>query len=77
VLLIWAERLPRGAGYRVGVEPLVEPLPSRDGLSEEAWSIAAATVINRCMEALIAHKPEQYLWGYDRYKQPRQMDTAA
>ena len=75
VLLIWAERLPRGAGYRVVVEPLVEPLPSRAGLSEEAWSVAAATVINRSMEALIAHKPEQYLWGYHRYKQPRSMDA--
>ena len=73
VLLIWAERLPRGAGYHLVVQPLAEPLPSRDGLSEEAWSTASATVINRSMEAIIARKPEQYLWGYHRYKQPRPM----
>ena len=77
VLLIWAERLPKGAGYHVVVEPLVEPLPSRAGLSEEAWSTAAATAINRSMEAVIARKPEQYLWGYHRYKQPRALETSA
>jgi Kdo2-lipid IVA lauroyltransferase/acyltransferase len=77
VLLIWAERLPCGAGYRVAVQDLLEPLPSRAGLSEHEWSTAAATVINRSMEAIIALKPEQYLWGYHRYKQPRPMDTSA
>lgn len=77
VLLIWAERLPKGAGYHLVVEPLVEPLPSRAGLSEEAWSTAAATVINRSMEAMIVRKPEQYLWGYHRYKQPRALETGA
>ena len=77
VLLIWAERLPRGAGYRVVVEPLARPLPSRAGLSEDEWSTAAATAINQSMEAIIAHKPEQYLWGYHRYKQPRSMGSGA
>jgi len=28
------------------------------------------------MEAVIAHKPDQYLWGYHRYKQPRQTEGA-
>jgi Kdo2-lipid IVA lauroyltransferase/acyltransferase len=72
VLLIWAERLPRGAGYAVGLQPLAEPLPDKAGLSEEAWALAAATAINRSMEVVIAKRPEQYLWGYHRYKQPRQ-----
>jgi KDO2-lipid IV(A) lauroyltransferase len=27
--------------------------------------------INLYMEALIRRAPEQYLWGYHRYKQPR------
>jgi KDO2-lipid IV(A) lauroyltransferase len=33
---------------------------------------AAATVINQAMEQVIASCPQQYLWGYARYKQPRQ-----
>jgi KDO2-lipid IV(A) lauroyltransferase len=31
----------------------------------------AATQINRAMEMLILQKPEQYLWGYARYKKPK------
>jgi KDO2-lipid IV(A) lauroyltransferase len=27
--------------------------------------------INRAMEQLIRQCPEQYLWGYARFKQPR------
>jgi KDO2-lipid IV(A) lauroyltransferase len=76
VLLIWAERLPRGGGYRVCLRPLAEPLPDKSGLDEEAWTAAAAASINRSMEAVIAHKPDQYLWGYHRYKQPRQVEGA-
>lgn len=77
VLLIWAERLPRGGGYRVCLRPLAEPVPDKAGLGEEAWSQAAATAINRSMEAVIARKPDQYLWGYHRYKQPRRLEGAA
>ncbi|MDO9095437.1 MAG: lysophospholipid acyltransferase family protein [Rubrivivax sp.] len=77
VLLIWAERLPQGGGYRVCLRPLAEPLPDKAGLGEEAWTAAAAASINRSMEAVIAHKPDQYLWGYHRYKQPRPMEPAA
>lgn len=77
VLLIWAERLPRGAGYRVCLRPLAEPLPDKNGLDENAWAEAAAAALNRSMEAVIRHKPDQYLWGYHRYKQPRQPGVAA
>ena len=77
VLLIWAERLPAGAGYRVCVLPLAEPLPDKAGLDEEAWTAAAAAALNRSMEAVIRQRPEQYLWGYHRYKQPRQPEAAA
>ena len=76
MLLIWAERLPRGAGYRVRVRPLAERLPGAEGLDDAAWAVAAATAINRSMEAVIAHRPDQYLWGYHRYKQPRQVEAA-
>ena len=62
LLLVWGERLPRGAGYCVRVSQLAEALP--------ADAAAAATVINRAMEALILQCPQQYLWGYHRYKRP-------
>lgn len=64
VLLAWGERLSWGRGYRVHVQPLPARLP--------ADSAQAADFINRAMEALIRGCPQQYLWGYARYKQPRQ-----
>ncbi|MBX9792663.1 MAG: lysophospholipid acyltransferase family protein [Burkholderiaceae bacterium] len=63
LLLVWGERLPHGAGYCVRVSQLGDELPS-DGA-------AAAAVINHAMEGLILRCPQQYLWGYDRYKRPR------
>jgi len=66
VLLAWGERLPAGGGYVVHVQPWgQEPMPVDPQ--------EAATVINRAMEQLILQAPEQYLWGYARYKQPRGM----
>lgn len=64
VLMIWGERLSWGRGYRVHVQPLGAALP--------ADAMQAATLINRAMEDLIRSCPQQYLWGYARYKQPRQ-----
>lgn len=63
LLVLWAERLPHGRGFHVRVGPLGEPLPGEPE--------AAAAVINRAMEGLILACPEQYLWGYHRYKSPR------
>ena len=64
VLMAWGERLSWGRGYRVHVQPLAQALPA-DG--------AQATLrINQALEQLIRHCPQQYLWGYARYKQPRQ-----
>jgi KDO2-lipid IV(A) lauroyltransferase len=31
----------------------------------------AAAQINNAMEGLIRDKPQQYLWGYARYKTPK------
>ena len=31
----------------------------------------SAATVNRLMEAMIMQAPEQYLWGYNRYKGPR------
>jgi Kdo2-lipid IVA lauroyltransferase/acyltransferase len=33
--------------------------------------VQAAATINRAMERLILQCPQQYLWGYHRYKAPR------
>ena len=63
--ILWCERLPGGAGYVVRAQPLAHP--PADGDDE----VAAATAINRSMEAVIAQCPAQYLWGYHRYKAPR------
>lgn len=71
-LAIWGERLPRGGGWHVHVSELPAPLPDTTGLDEEAAALADATAINRSMERVIALKPAQYLWGYHRYKNPRQ-----
>ena len=63
LLLVWGERLPKGAGYVVRVSELGEPLPDDN--------VAAATVINRAMQRLILQCPQEYLWGYHRYRKPR------
>ncbi len=64
VLMAWGERLPWGRGYRVHVQPLPAALPG-DGAQ-------AVQLINAALESLILACPQQYLWGYARYKQPRQ-----
>ena len=63
VLLARCERGPRGRGFTVYVEPLAEPLQTalEEGVQQ----------INRAMEQLIRKCPQQYLWGYARYKAPR------
>jgi KDO2-lipid IV(A) lauroyltransferase len=65
-LLIWGERLAHGAGYAVRVSELGDTLPADDPGQAES-----AAIINRAMEGLIRRCPQQYLWGYNRYKQPR------
>jgi Kdo2-lipid IVA lauroyltransferase/acyltransferase len=60
VLLCCAERLPRGRGYRFVAEPMLAPRPPE----------SAVRALNRSLERLIRRHPEQYLWGYNRYKVP-------
>ena len=62
-LLTWGERLPGGRGFLVHFRALPEPLV--------ADLEAAVGQINAAMESLIRERPEQYLWGYGRYKKPR------
>ena len=62
VLMAYAERLHYGAGYHLKLFPLSAPLAG--DLTQRA------TQLNRELEALIRQCPEQYLWGYNRYKVP-------
>ncbi|WP_006746704.1 lysophospholipid acyltransferase family protein [Thioalkalivibrio paradoxus] len=60
VVFAFAERLPRGSGYRyreieAGPE-VADPDPER-----------AAAAINRLVEALVRQRPEQYNWAYKRF----------
>ena len=66
LLLVWGERLPRGAGYAVRFSTFESTLPADANALAES-----AAVINHAMEQLILQCPQQYLWGYNRYKQPR------
>ena len=60
ILMAYAERLPKGAGYVIRIEPLqLEPEPS------------AAQQINAALEQVVRACPAQYLWSYNRYKVPR------
>ncbi len=79
LLLITVRRRPRGGGYDIEVAPLPEPLPAPEAFAgdDAAWTLAAATALNRAMQWQIARLPSQYLWGYHRFKQPRQPEAAA
>ncbi|HEY8118442.1 MAG TPA: lysophospholipid acyltransferase family protein [Methylophilaceae bacterium] len=58
VLVAFGERLAWGRGYIIHIEPLgVEATPQN---------------INDAIERLVRTRPEQYLWSYGRFKQPRQ-----
>ena len=63
VLLARCEREPLGRGFTVHIEPLAAPLQA--SLEEGTLQISQA------MEQVIRQCPEQYLWGYGRYKVPR------
>jgi KDO2-lipid IV(A) lauroyltransferase len=59
VLLVYAERLPRGKGYRLIFEPM-----------RLDFSKSVPLQINAELERVIAISPAQYLWSYNRYKIP-------
>ena len=64
VLIAWGERLAWGRGYRIHVQRM-----------DAFWPAALPTALQRmnaAMESLILQAPQQYLWGYARYKTPRE-----
>ena len=67
VLLAWGERLGGGRGYVIHVRPLQAALSADAAL--------AAAQVNAAMESLVRECPGQYLWGYARYKAPREDAT--
>lgn len=58
VIVVVADRLADGAGYDLHLQ----------ALNPEAVSSPAK--LNRVLETLITQFPLQYMWSYDRYKQP-------
>lgn len=62
VFFFFAERLPRGEGYHVHIEPMAAPFSADKEI--------AAREINAMVERLVSMAPAQYLWGYNRYKHP-------
>ena len=60
VLFAFAERLPRGAGFRIHV------LPSPAGIADPDLPTAVAA-LNRGVEDCVRIAPAQYQWSYKRY----------
>ncbi|MBN8728678.1 MAG: lipid A biosynthesis acyltransferase [Xanthomonadales bacterium] len=60
VLFAFAERLPRGRGYRIHV------LPAPEGLCD-ADPVIACTALNRGVEACVQRAFTQYQWTYKRW----------
>jgi Kdo2-lipid IVA lauroyltransferase/acyltransferase len=60
VLFAFAERLPRGAGYRVHI------LPAPAGIADSDLPTAVAA-LNRGVEECVRLAPAQYMWHYKRY----------
>jgi Kdo2-lipid IVA lauroyltransferase/acyltransferase len=56
-------RKPKGAGFCLQLHAGPAHLSNNP--------IEAATQVNQAMEALILKYPEQYYWGYERYKPPK------
>jgi Kdo2-lipid IVA lauroyltransferase/acyltransferase len=64
IVLVRVERLSWGRGYHVYFSPWTAMSIPQD-------PVAAATLVNRVLEGVIRECPQQYLWGYARYKPPR------
>lgn len=61
VALCFAERLPRGRGYRLHFAKASAAVGDAD-------LVTAAAALNAGVEALIRRRPEQYAWSYKRFK---------
>lgn len=59
--IVTAERLAFGHGYHLHIEEATEGLSSKDVK-------VGAACMNRDMEKIILRRPEQYWWGYNRFR---------
>lgn len=62
ILLAFGERLSWGRGYIVHIEPFADEISPRG--------------VNQAIERLIRKYPTQYLWSYNRHKQPKQQKSS-
>lgn len=69
---VTCERLPRGRGYVLKFWPAMEGLGGADEAGKPDM-VPAATRMNQMLETMILAQAGQYLWGYARYKTPRQV----
>jgi KDO2-lipid IV(A) lauroyltransferase len=60
VIMAIAERLPHAQGYAIRLAQPDRPLDGPEGVRN----------LNAAVEEMIALRPGQYLWGYNRYKVP-------
>lgn len=66
VLWMWGERLSWGRGY------VIHAVQGPDLSNLDVQQ--ACAVMNSTMEPVIRRAASQYLWGYNRYKQPRDQE---
>ena len=60
VIMTFARRLPRGAGYAFDAAEVTERLQGPQGVR----------ALNAAVEKLVTREPAQYLWAYNRFKVP-------
>ncbi|MGQ0587046.1 MAG: lysophospholipid acyltransferase family protein [Gammaproteobacteria bacterium] len=61
IVLMWVERLPRAQGFVVHFR---EPSPG----VRDPDLVKSATALNADLEAFVRSCPEQYFWGYKRFR---------
>ena len=71
LLPVSCERLPGAQGYFLKIWPALAGLDA----GEKPDLQQAVTQINQAIEAIVRSQPGQYLWGYARYKTPREEIT--
>ncbi len=65
------DRLPEGSGYVVTILPPLEYLQAAQSSANGPSVNDVVVHINQSIEAMVRRNPGQYLWGYNRYKNPR------
>jgi KDO2-lipid IV(A) lauroyltransferase len=69
VLLAWCARSDAGRYVFHVLPPSLQALNKPDTSLEQA-----ALLVNQAIERMVLSRPDQYLWGYARDKQPRAGD---